>query len=74
LICQSHPNCVNLLRYLPLAIKEKVETELKKLQDQGVIEPVKFSKWAAPILPVLKHDKKSIKICGNYKLTANKAS
>jgi len=61
-------------RTIPFAIKEKVEAELKKLQDQGVIEPVKFSKWAAPIVPVLKYDKKSIRICGDYKLTANKTS
>ena len=53
--------------------KDKVEDELKKLQEQGVIEPVKFSKWAVPIVPVLKHDRKSIRICGDYKLTANKA-
>jgi len=39
-----------------------------------VIEPVKFSKWVAPIVPVLKHEKKSIRICGDYKLTAYKAS
>ena len=39
-----------------------------------MIEPVKYSRWAAPIVPVLKHDRKNIRICGNYKLTANKAS
>ena len=61
-------------RPLPFAMKEKVEDELRKLQDQGVIEPVKYSRWAAPIVPVLKHDRKSIRICGDYKLTANKAS
>ena len=44
---------------LPFAIKDKVEDELKKLQEQGVIEPVKFSKWAAPIVRVLKHDRKA---------------
>ena len=35
---------------------------------------MKSSKWAAPIVPVLKPDRKSIRICGDYKLTANKAS
>ena len=45
-----------------------------KLQEQGVIEPVKFSKWVASIIPVLKHDCKSIRICGDCKLTANKAT
>ena len=50
------------------------ELELKKSQEQGVIEPIKFSKWAAPIVPLLKHDRKSIRIYGDYKLTANKAT
>ena len=35
-------------RTLPFAIEEKVEAELQKLQ---VIEPVKYSRWAAPIVP-----------------------
>ena len=61
-------------RSLPYAMKEKVETELQRLQDQGIILPLKYSKWAAPFMPVLKQDKKSVRICGNYKLTANKAS
>lgn len=33
-----------------------------------------FSDWAAPIVPVLKADKKSIRICGYFKLTVKKAS
>ena len=35
---------------------------------------MKYSRWAAPIIPVLKHDRKSIRICGDYKLIANKVS
>ena len=45
---------------LPYAMREKVEKELQCLEDQGIITPVKYSKWAAPIVP--------------YKLTANRAS
>lgn len=45
-------------RSLPYAMREKVEKELQNLEDQGIITPVKFSKWAAPIVPVLKQDKK----------------
>ena len=61
-------------RSLPYAMKGKVEAELQHLQDQGIISPVKYSKWAAPIVPVLKQDKKTIRICGDYKLTAHRAS
>ena len=46
----------------------------QNLETQGIITPLKFSKWAAPIVPVLKHDKQTVRICGDYKLTANCAS
>ena len=38
-----------------------------------MIEPVAYSEWAAPIVPVLKPDKKSVRICGDFKLTVNQA-
>ena len=50
-----------------------MEAELERLQALGIISPVKFSRWAAPIVQVGKKDG-SIKICGDYKLTVNTAS
>ena len=35
---------------VPYAIKEKIEKELKRLKDQGTINQVTFSEWAAPIV------------------------
>ena len=61
-------------RPLPYAMRELVEKELLRLETLGIIKPMKSSNWAAPIVPVLKPDRKSIRICGDYKLTANKAS
>jgi hypothetical protein len=52
---------------------DKVEQALDKLQQEGVIFPVKLSEWAAPIVTVLKADG-IIHICGDYKLTVNKAA
>ena len=43
-------------RPVPYAMTGKIEVELKKLQDEGTIEPVQFSEWAAPIVPILKLD------------------
>ena len=55
-------------RPLPYSIKEMVKKEL------GIVTPMKSSKLTAPILPVLKPDRKSIRICDDYKQTANRAS
>ena len=38
-----------------------------------VFEPVEYSDWAAPIVPVVKTDR-SIRICGDYKVTVNQAA
>ena len=59
---------------VPYAMREKVETELDRLLAKGIVEPVKFADWAAPIVPVMKSDKESVRICGDYKLTVNVAS
>ena len=58
-------------RSVPLALREKVEAALDQLETRGVIEKVKFSDWAASIVPITKQDG-TIRICGDYKLTVNK--
>ena len=50
-----------------------MEQSLQQLIDQKVIESVTMSDWAAPIVSVLKPDG-FIRICGNYKVTINKAA
>ena len=60
-------------RPVPLTFKEKVTKELEELQKEGIISPVQFSSWAAPVVPVLKRNGK-IRLCGDYKLTINQAS
>ena len=60
-------------RTVPFALRGKVEQELFRLEKAGVIESVQFSKWAAPIVPVLKRDG-SLRICGDYKVTVNQAA
>uniref|UniRef100_A0A1X7TPJ2 Reverse transcriptase n=1 Tax=Amphimedon queenslandica TaxID=400682 RepID=A0A1X7TPJ2_AMPQE len=61
-------------RPIPYAYKKKVEDELQRLSDLGIVSLIQFSEWAAPIVPVLKSDKVNVRICGDYSVTVNKAS
>ena len=45
-------------------LKEKVEQELAHLQDDGMVSSIRFSDWAAPIVPVVKNNG-TIYICGH---------
>ena len=51
-----------------------VEKELDRHVAEGTIEPVQFADWAGPIVPVLKQDKVTVRICGDFKLIINQAS
>ncbi len=61
-------------RTVPYALKDKVEEALQKLVGEGILEPVQFSNWAAPIVPVLKSDKTTVRICGDFRTTVNPVS
>ena len=61
-------------RPVPYSMQTKVEEELDRLRTEGIIEQVQYAEWAAPIVPVLKADGKSLRICGDFKVTVNKAS
>ncbi|KAG1927827.1 K02A2.6-like [Pimephales promelas] len=60
-------------RPVPYAMKTKVEAEIERLLKEKIIEPVKHSEWAAPVVPVLKSDN-TVRLCGDYKLTVNRVS
>ena len=40
-------------RLVPFALSQRVEAELDRLEKAGIIESVRFSDWAAPIVPVV---------------------
>ena len=60
-------------RSIPYALRSRVDHALKRLVSEGILEPVQFSEWAAPIVPVVKQDG-SIRLCGEYKLTINQVA
>ena len=61
-------------RSIPYAMRQMVEDELARLVKEGTLEPVQFASWAAPIVPVLKADKSSVRICGDFRQTINPVS
>lgn len=60
-------------RQVPYSIREKVGKEIDRQVVEGILEPVKFSNWATPVVPILKKDG-SIRLCGDYKVTVNQAT
>ncbi len=58
-------------RTVPYAMRLMVDKELDRLVQEGTLEPVEHSDWAAPIVAVLKPDRKNVRICGDFRLTVN---
>ena len=52
-------------------MREKIEDELNKLV---VEETVEYSDWAAPIVAVIESDRKSVRVCGEFKVVVNPVS
>ncbi|XP_015272601.1 PREDICTED: olfactory receptor 52B2-like [Gekko japonicus] len=57
---------------VPISLKPQIKAALDKLIEQGVLEPVPFSKWETPIVTPVKSDG-SVRICADYKCTINRA-
>ena len=57
-------------RSVPYTIKQPIEKELDRLEQDGIIEKVEHSEWAVPIVPVPKAEGQ-IRVCGDYKVTVN---
>ena len=57
-------------RTVPYSLRTKVEQELEKLQNDGIIEPISHSNWATPIVPAIKKNG-NVRLCGDYKVTVN---
>ena len=51
-------------RPVPYALREKTEQDLERLVKAGTVEPVQFSEWATPIVPVIKQDG-TVRVCGD---------
>ncbi len=62
---------LNLICIKPIlyhyAYKYKVERELERL----VNEPVDSSDWEALRVPIIKIDKESVRVCGDFRVTVH---
>ncbi len=72
-VIENAPPTFCKARPVPFALKPEIEKELDELEKNGVIRKVKYSEWAAPIVPVQKESGR-YRLCGDYKLTVNRVS
>ena len=59
-------------RLVPFKLLPLVENEIENLVKANVLEKVNSSKWATPVVPVLKNNNK-VRLCGDFKVTLNSA-
>ena len=57
-------------RSVPYAWRGAVDSQLSRMEDEGIIESVAHAEWASPIVPVIKDDG-TVRVCGDYKRTLN---
>ncbi|KAF2890922.1 hypothetical protein ILUMI_15251, partial [Ignelater luminosus] len=59
-------------RILPFAFRELVDKELDRLEAEDIITKVENNDWGTPLVPVLKADGKTLRLCADYRVTVNK--
>ena len=57
-------------RPLPYALHDRVDLELDRLEQDGILTKVSHSDWATPVVPIPKKDG-SVCIGGDFKVTVN---
>ena len=57
-------------RHVPYALRPKVEAELTRLEEDGILSKVEYSEWATPIAPVVKRNE-SVRVCGDFEVSVN---
>jgi len=63
----SIPVCIKP-RIVPYALVDKIECEIKSLEEAKIIERIENTEWGTPIVPIMKPDG-NIRIYTDYKIT-----
>lgn len=58
-------------RPVAFALRDKVEKEIDRLVGLGILEPIEYSDYASPIVPVLKRNG-TVRLCADYSISINK--
>ena len=64
-------------RSVAYALRDRFDEALNQAVDQGLWKAVKYSRWAAPVVPVMKDPKNPegpLRLCGDYKMTVNQVA
>lgn len=57
-------------RNIPYALKPAVDAELDRLEETGIITPVRHADWATPLVVVPKQS--GVRLCADFKVTLNR--
>ena len=57
-------------RPVPVHLRDALDSELESLQNQGIISPVEFAKYASPVVWIKKSNDR-FRLCVDYKATLN---
>jgi hypothetical protein len=57
-------------RTIPYALRDRVEDEINRLEADGIIERIEYSRWGTSVIPVVKNDD-SIRLCADFMVTVN---
>lgn len=70
-VCPTIQPRYSRARSVPDSLRDKVEEQFQHLEAESIITAIDHFDCAFPVVPVLKADGKSVRICDDYKISIN---